>query len=234
MLYIWEVDNEALLHEHQAHQKSISSLAYSPNGETLATAGYDAIARLWEASSLQILGELIGGSYAIPAVAFTPDGANLAIVNSNVIRLRDINTQRIVVSLIASESIYSIAISPDGKYLASGDVNNGVRIWDLTASPGPGGEIRSGLLKLEGHTGRENRPEALVWQVSYSPDGLLLISAGGDAKTRLWQAENGELLATLSGHTQAVTSAAISPDGRWLVSGGLDGRLILWGVRAPR
>lgn len=234
MLYVWQMDSASIFHEHQAHQKSISSLAHSPNGKTLATAGYDAIARLWETSGFQSLGEIIGGSYAIPAIAFTPDGANLAIVNSNVIRLRDINTRRIVVSLIASESIYSITISPDGKYLASGDVNNGVRIWDMTAPPGPGGEIRSSLLDLRGHTGRENRPEALVWQVSYSPDGLLLASAGGDAKICVWQANNGELLATLSGHTRAVTSAAFSPDGYWLASGGLDGRLILWGVSAPQ
>lgn len=234
MLYIWRLDNGMVFHEYQAHQKSISSLAYSPNGGALATAGYDAIARLWDTNNFQNLGEIIGGSYAIPAIAFTPDGANLVIVNSNVIRLREVATRRIVVSFIANESIYSVATSPDGKYLASGDVNNGVRIWDMAAPPGPGGEIRSSLLDLSGHTGHENRPEALVWQVSYSPDGLLLISAAGDAMVRLWKADNGNLLATLSGHTRAVTSAVISPDGHWLATGGLDGRLILWGAGASQ
>lgn len=234
MLYIWRVGSELTAHEFQAHQKSLSSLSYSPNGALLATAGYDAVARLWDASDLQNLGEMIGGSYAIPAIAFTPDSANLAIVNSNVIRLREVATRHIVKSFVADEPIYNIAISPDGQYLASGDVNNGVRIWDMAAPPGPGGEIRVRLLDLSGHAGRANQPEALVWQVSYAPDGALLASAGGDATLRLWKVEDGELLATLSGHTEAVTSVAFSPDARWLVSGGLDGRLILWAISVPQ
>lgn len=233
-LHIWQVGSGLTLHEFQAHQKSISSLSYSPDGALLATAGYDAVARLWDVGDLQNLGEMIGGSYAIPAIAFTPDNANLAIVNSNVIRLREVATQRMVVSLVANESIYSIAISPDGNYLASGDVNNGVRIWDLAAPPGPGGEIRASLLELSGHTGRANRPEALVWQVCYAPDGSLLASAGGDAMVRLWAADDGELLATLPGHTKAVTDVAFSPDGKYLASGGLDGKLILWAIGASQ
>jgi WD40 repeat protein len=233
VLYVWDASDGQLLLDLQAHQKSISSLAYSPDGRTLATAGYDAMARLWDASSATSLGEMIGGTFAIPAIAFTPDGSSLAIVNGNVIRLRDVATTRFERTLVGVSSFYTIALDPSGQYLASGDVDNTVQIWDLNAEAGPGGEIRTSLYTLSGHTGRSNRPEALVWQVAYNPDGSLIASAGGDKQVLLWESATGNLLHALEGHTQAVTSAAFSPDGRWLASGGLDGRLVIWEVLPP-
>jgi WD40 repeat protein len=230
VLHVWDAEDGEKVQEMQAHQKTISSLAYSRDGSVLATAGYDAVARLWDAGSYAELSEMIGGTFAIPAIAYSPDGSSLAIVNGNVIRLRDAQTSRFVRTIVGDDSFYSLAFSPDGSYLAAGDVDNTISIWDIERSPGPGGETRDSLHTLTGHRGRAGRPEALIWQVAYSPYGDLLASAGGDAAVWIWDAATAQPLVSLSGHSKSITSAVFSPDGRWLATGGLDGLLILWGV----
>jgi len=227
-LRTWRVATGELLLEIQAHQKPMSSATYSPDGQILASAGYDAVARLWDSSSGEKLNEMIGGTFAIPAIAFTPDGASLAIVNGEVIRLRDVASTRFVRTIVGEAPFFSIAFSPDGQLLASGDVANTIRLWDMGGQTSPATEVRESRQTLLGHSGRTGRPEALVWQLAFSPDGNLLASAGGDATVRVWQVDSGRLLTTLSGHTAAVTSVGFSPDGRWLSSGGLDGTVILW------
>jgi len=227
-LRTWRVETGELLLEIQAHQKPMSSTMYSPDGRILASAGYDAVARLWDSSNGEKLNEMIGGTFAIPAIAFTPDGASIAIVNGEVIRLRDVATTRFVRTIVGEAPFFSIAFSPDGRLLASGDVANTIRLWDMGGQTSPATEVRESRQTLLGHSGRTGRPEALVWQLAFSPDGNLLASAGGDATVRVWQVDSGRLLTTLSGHTAAVTSVGFSPDGRWLSSGGLDGTVILW------
>jgi len=231
VLRIWDVATGELIQTIQAHQKSASGVAYSPDGSLLATAGYDAMARLWALPSGEKRGEMIGGSFAVPAIAFTPDGARLAIVNGNIIRLRDVGSQRFVKTIAAENPLFTISFSPDGRTLASGDVANTIQLWDMTNEVNPAVEIRQSVYTLIAQEGPVSGPKALVWQVAFSPDGTLLAAASGDGMIRIWDVESGLLAATLAGHSKAATSLAFSPDGRWLASGGLDGKVVLWGVK---
>ncbi len=128
--------------------------------------------------------------------------------------------------IIPVESVLSVAISPDDRTLASGPGANGgaVKLWSMDT-----GEL---LANLTGHTLR-------VWQVTFSPDGTMLASAGWDGALRLWDVASGELLATLHGLARFY-SVAFTLDGRMLVAGGEGptdrlGQILVWdlGSRDP-
>jgi WD40 repeat protein len=114
-------------------------------------------------------------------------------------------------------SIHSIAFSPDGHCLASGDFNGNIRLWDARTH-----QLQS---ILSGHTN-------WVQAVTFSPDGRTLASGSFDCTVRLWDVNTGACLNTLTDHTQGVYTVAFSPDGKILASGSDDCTLRLWDVQS--
>ncbi|MBE9003796.1 hypothetical protein IQ259_01805 [Fortiea sp. LEGE XX443] len=105
------------------------------------------------------------------------------------------------------KNIYSLALSPDGKLLATGDMDGQIHLWQMAD--------RKNLLIFKGH-------EGWVWTVAFSPDGQTLASGGHDGLIKLWNIQTGDCLKTLDKHTGIVWSVSFSPDGQTLASGSQD------------
>ncbi|MGH9775002.1 MAG: toll/interleukin-1 receptor domain-containing protein [Candidatus Acidiferrales bacterium] len=112
-------------------------------------------------------------------------------------------------------SVRAVSFSPDARWLASGSVDQTIKLWDVAT----GQEVRT----LSGHTGS-------VWSVAFSPDGRWLASGSTDQTVKLWDVTTGQELRTLSGHANYVTSVAFSPTGHCLASGSWDNTVKLWDV----
>jgi WD40 repeat protein len=111
--------------------------------------------------------------------------------------------------------IWSVAFSPDGKLLATGDTNGEIRLYQVADG--------RQLLTYKGHTG-------WVCSVTLSPDGRMIASGSDDRTVKLWDASTGLCLKTLQGHSGRVFSVAFSPDGHTLASGSEDSSVKLWDV----
>lgn len=108
---------------------------------------------------------------------------------------------------------YGLAISADGKRLATSGRNGLIQLWDL--------QSRKELLTLTGHGGNIN-------SVVFSPDGSRLASASGDGTAKVWDLGTGQLIHDLRGHTDEVITVAFSPNGNRIVTASLDQTARVW------
>ncbi|MDB9438205.1 hypothetical protein PN450_15685 [Dolichospermum lemmermannii CS-548] len=198
-----------LLQTLPGHSSPVISVAYSPDGQTLASGGADKIIKLWDVKTGNLLQTLSTRSKWVRSVVYSLDGQTLASgSDDNTIKLWNVKTGKLLQTLSGySDSVRSIAYSPDGQTLAGGSDDNTIKVWDVKT-----GNL---LQTLSGHC-------KWVRSAAYSPHGQTLASGSADNTIKVWDAKTGNLLQTLSGHSDWVNSVAYSPDGQTLVSGSGD------------
>ncbi|MEG4861119.1 AAA-like domain-containing protein, partial [Microcoleus sp. K1-B1] len=118
-----------------------------------------------------------------------------------------------------SNSVWSVAFSPDGLTLVSASSDNTIQLWDL--------QTQKPIATLTGHS-------SSVRSVAFSPDGLTLVSASSDNTIKLWHLQSQKPIATLTGHSSSVRSVAFSPDGLTLASASSDNTIKLWHLQSQK
>jgi WD40 repeat protein/DNA-binding SARP family transcriptional activator len=219
---VWDATTGQLLLTLTGHTGAIRRSAFSPDGTRLVTVSLDETVKVWDALTGKELLTFTDPPVSFGDVAFNPDGHRIAISGSDgTVRIWDAatGTESLVLS-VASEfgaALLGVAFSPDGKRVALvSDGINPVKIWDAA----------TGEVLLSGNLGHAVPPI----DIAFSPDGKLAITGGEDQKAKVWDTTTGQVLYTLSGHTQGIIGVAFSPDGAHVATASSDGTARLWDV----
>ena len=175
MIWVWNLVAGTQPIRFIGHTDKIYSVAFSPDGKSIASGSADNTVRLWDTATGEVLKIFKGHTAWVWHVAFSPDGETIASGSwDTTIRLWNSTTGAHLKTIRGhTHDVLSVAFSPDGKIIASagGKTDKTIRLWDAT---------NGALLKtLTGHT-------SLVECVVFSPDGLTLASASDDTTVGLW------------------------------------------------
>ncbi len=204
---------------------AVSAAAYHPRATTVAF-GLHGEVRFFNSGTAESVGTLPGVAGRVTALAFAPSGKWLAVAagepgRSGVVSVVPLDATGIPTGpakLAASHKdiIYAVAVSDDGKKLATAGYDRVIQVYDLT---------EDGAATLV-HTLRDHSDT--IYALAFQPGGLLLASAAGDRAVKVWDVRTGTRLYTLGESTDWLYALAWNPDGRHLAAAGVDRSVRVW------
>ncbi|MCE9563389.1 MAG: WD40 repeat domain-containing protein [Planctomycetes bacterium] len=207
------------------HKDSVFAVAFSPDGTTLATAGYDRVIHLWEVFSAAPAQPLVmkmpkltlkDHSDTIYAVSFNHDGTLLASgAADRSVKVWEIATGKRLYTLgDPTDWVYCLAWSPDKKHLAAGGVDKSIRVWEANKDGS----------KLVASAFAHEKP---VWRLAYTPDGKQLFTVGEDRVMKTWDAAKLTETKTYPAQPDTILDFALRPDGKQFALARFDGVALL-------
>ena len=239
---LWNPKTGESLATLRGHDGLVTGVAFSPDSKTLVSGSGDATVRLWSAETHEqlwsaktpqtrqqtpMVRDVFGFETApgpfhrlafqwVLTVAYSPDGQTLASSGSSdgTIQLWNVENGTHTKTLKGhTDTVRTLAFSPDGKTLVSGSKDDTLRMWDINTG--------RTLRQLSGHSNDIN-------SVVFSRDGKMLVSGSKDASVRLWDAETGRFLPRLRGHFWEISGVAFGSDGKTVATGDKLGTILFW------
>jgi WD40 repeat protein len=223
-VHLWSLAEKEPVLRHALDQPDwVYSVAFAPDGKSLACGVYDNTIRLWDLTGDEPSEKAVlqGHSSFLMSVAFAPDGKTLASASEDAdVRLWDLTAKapkELVVLRAHTAKVVAVAFSADGKALAAVCADSAVRLWKLgDGAPKP-------LAALKGQ-------QAEVRAAAFSPDGKTLATGAQDDTIRLWDLSKDPPAEKVrfDGHRSGVTTMRFAKDGRTLITVSPDVTALEW------
>ncbi|MBH8573810.1 DUF4082 domain-containing protein [Nostocaceae cyanobacterium CENA369] len=223
LIFFWGQSNESVTAQNSTlkstkNSNAVTAIAYSKDGKTLVGGTKDGRVIIYDPATGKEKQTLSATSAAAPVtgVVFSSDGILNSVGKDSVLRRWNATTGKLTQNLTGHEEpIEGLAVSPDGKLLATGGQDTKVFVWDAATNK----------LKyiVEEH-------KSFVKALAFSPDSKILASADEQGLIYLSDTEKGQTIQTLLGHADSVNEVVFSPNGKTLASVSDDGTARLWDV----
>jgi WD40 repeat protein/serine/threonine protein kinase len=223
---VWDAASGRQLLPPLPQEAEVTFVAMSPDGQRLVTgSGIYGVVKIWDAATSRVLAQ-IGATTTISSVTTSPDGKHVVTGYAYAAgqgKVWDLATGRELLTLQERRlsRLTCLAVTPDGRRVATGCSDGATRIWDLVGGRGT-------RTLLTGHND--------VYSLAVTPDGKRIITGSRDGTARVWDAvSGGELLKVRGGEPLKIEAAghwlscvAITPDGQRMVTGNEDGTAKIW------
>lgn len=210
----------------RGHRGTVWSIAFSPSGGQVATAGLDGTVRIWDSRGGKLERTFTVGGAArtdVNSVEFSHDGEGLATASDDgKARVLDSRDGRVRAVLPASQTLaFSASFSPDDHRVVVGSRDGAARIWSVPKFQSDDAPRRGRLLRtLRGPAGE-------VRSATFAGDGQTVVTAHSDGVARVWGGERADVAGTLP-HPVGVLDAVFSPDGKRVLTAAEDGYVRVW------
>ncbi|AFY40426.1 YD repeat protein [[Leptolyngbya] sp. PCC 7376] len=210
---VWSREGE-LLHTIRGHEDGVLGVAISKDSSTVKTTSLDGTARVWDISSLPNVKTFEDQTADIFEVEFSPDEKWIGSAGDSGARIWDLEGNLISDLDGENNAMRDLAFSQDGRYLATGEENGVVKIWEWTGDN----------FKLVQTV--QNEDAGKMRAIAFHPEGKYLATAGDGVTVQLWTLDGESVF--VSEVADWTNSIAFSPDGEFLISGGWDQMISLW------